>query len=189
MVPFRLPEVEGLERKVKRLAADLAIDICRAFVFALENSLKPGGVKLSERRTQMALQASMFLAACARIGLEALIDEATGYQYDRAQDALQVKLQAYLEDEMRKWEPTFPNELWIEFARLTGWRGTVSKRPRYWGRLVMELVYEYLDKDIAQWLRGLRSCPPSRTELSSMARRPIQTEETSRAYLDADRCC
>jgi hypothetical protein len=37
MVPFRLPEVEGLERKVKGLPADLAIDICRAFVTALEN--------------------------------------------------------------------------------------------------------------------------------------------------------
>jgi hypothetical protein len=153
MVPFRLPEVEGLERKVKGLPADLAIDICRAFVTAMENSLRPGGPRLSERRMQMAIQASMFLAACARIGLEALIDEATGYQYDRAQDALQVKLKAYLEEEMRKWEKTFPDELWIEFARLTAWRGTVSQRPKYWGKLVVELVYEYLDADVAQWLR------------------------------------
>jgi hypothetical protein len=159
MVPFRLPEVEGLERKVKGLPADLAIDICCAFVGAMENSLRPGGVKMSDRRMQMALQASMFLAACARIGLEALIDEATGYQYARADDALRVKLKAYLEDEMRKWEKTFPDELWAEFARLTGWRGTVSQRPKYWGRLVMELVYEYLDPDVAQWLKGNAPAP------------------------------
>ena len=159
MVPFRLPEVEGLERKVKGLPADLAIDICRAFVAAMENGLRPGGPQLSNRRMQMAIQASMFLAACARIGLEALIDEATGFQYDRAQDALQVKLKAYLEDEMRKWEKTFPDELWIEFGRLTGWKGTVSQRPKYWGRLVMELVYEYLDADVAQWLKEHAPAP------------------------------
>lgn len=159
MVPFRLPEVEGLDRSVKGLPADLAIDICRAFVGALENSLRTGGNPMSSRRMQMALQASAFLGACAKVGLESLIDEATGFQYDRAQDALQVKLKAYLEDEMRKWEKTFPDELWIEFGRLTGWKGTVSQRPKYWGRLVMELVYEYLDVEVAQWLKENAPAP------------------------------
>src|SRR3984893_4215127 len=159
MVPFRLPEVEGLERKVKGLPADLAIDICRAFVTALENGLRPGGTPLSPRRMQMALKASMFVAACAKVGLEALIDEATGYQFDRAADALQVKLKAYLGEEMRKWEKTFPDELWLEFARLTGWKGTVSQRPKYWGKLVLELVYEYLDPDVAQWLKENAPAP------------------------------
>jgi hypothetical protein len=54
---------------------------------------------------------------------------------------------------MRKWEKTFPNELWIEFGRLTNWRGTVTHRPKYWGKLVIELVYEYLDADVARWLK------------------------------------
>jgi hypothetical protein len=95
----------------------------------------------------------MFLASCAKLGLVALIDEATGYQYARAEDALRIKLRAYLEEEMRKWERTFPNELWVEFGRLTRWAGTVNQRPLYWGKLVMELVYDYLDKDVADWLR------------------------------------
>ena len=98
---------------------------------------------------QMALKASMFVAVCAKVGLEALIDEATGYQIDRADDALQVKLKAYLSEEMRKWEKTFPDELWLEFARLTGWKGTVSQRPKYCGKLVLELVYQYLDPNVA----------------------------------------
>jgi hypothetical protein len=45
----------------------------------------------------MAVKASMFLSACAKVGLDALIDEATGYQYDRARDALEIKLRAYLD--------------------------------------------------------------------------------------------
>jgi len=154
MVAFRLPEVEGLEREVKGLPADLAIDIWRGFVQAMEASFaNPDAHRLTSRQMQMAAKASMLLAACAKVGLDALIDEATGYQYERAQDALQVKLRVYLETEMRKWEKTFPDDLWIEFARLTNWKGTVTQRPKYWGKLVMELVYGYLDKDVAKWLK------------------------------------
>jgi hypothetical protein len=42
---------------------------------------------------------------------------ATGYQYVRAEDALAVKLRAFIADELRAWEKTFPDELWAEFGR------------------------------------------------------------------------
>lgn len=155
MVPFRLPEVEGLERQVKGLPADALIDICKGFMQALEAAYTgaPDAPRLTARQREMAVKAGMFVTACAKVGLDALIDEATGYQYDRAEDALQVKLRAYLADELRKWEKTFPDELWVEFARLTNWSGTVTQRPKYWGKLVTELVYEYLDPDVAKWLK------------------------------------
>lgn len=155
MVPFRLPEVDGLEKAVKGLPADLFIDVCQGFVSALEHHFRRDSIhpKLTVRQQQMAMQASLFLSACAKIGLEALIDEATGYQYEREADALQVKLAAFLDGEMRKWEKTFPDELWQEFGRLTGWKGQLSKRPKYWGKLVMDLIYEKLDPDVAKWLK------------------------------------
>ena len=155
MVPFRLPEVEGLERQVKGLPADVLIDICKGFMGALEASYRGDAItpKLTARQREMAIKAGMFVTACAKVGLDALIDEATGAQYDRAEDALQVKLRAYLADELRKWEKTFPDELWKEFGRLTNWKGTVTQRPKYWGKLVTELVYEYLDHDVAEWLK------------------------------------
>lgn len=163
LVSFRLPEVEGLDTQVKGLPTDLAIDICRGFVAALEAANKPGDEhRLTDRQREIALKASMFLAACAKVGLDALVDEATGYQYERASDALQVKLRAYLEEEMRKWEKTFPDELWKEFGRLTKWQGAVSKRPKYWGKLVMELVYQYLDPDVAEWLKENAPTPRGR---------------------------
>jgi hypothetical protein len=152
MVSFRLPEVEQLGRESKGLPADLMIEVCSGLVRALEASHR-GEVKLTPRQISMAIKSSMFLTACAKVGLDALIDEATGYQYKRDEDALQVKLRAYLLKEMRKWEKTFPEELWIEFARLTNWHGSVTSRPKYWGQLVMKLVYEYLDPDVAKWLR------------------------------------
>lgn len=160
MRSFRLPEVEGLERDVKGLSTDLMIEVCQGFVRALEASHRdPPGAKLTAKQQEMALKASMFLSACAKVGLDALVDEATGYQYDRERDALQVKLKAYLEDEMRKWEKTFPDELWIELGRLTNWKGSVTHRPKYWGHLVMELIYDALDKDVAQWLKENAPAP------------------------------
>lgn len=95
----------------------------------------------------------MLLAAFAKSGIESAIDEATGYQYERASDAVRTRLQLFLEEEMRPWEKTFPDELWIQFGRLTRWKGPIHSRPKYWGKLVMELVYGYLDKEVAEWLK------------------------------------
>ena len=161
LVPFRLLEVEGLDKAVKGLPHDLMIELCQGFVAALQASLRPDSPypKLTERQQQMAMQASIFLSACAKVGLEALIDEATGYQYERAEDALQVKLRAFIADELRAWEKTFPDELWAEFGRLTGWQGTLHARPKWWGKLVIELIYDTLDPDVAKYLKENRPPP------------------------------
>lgn len=156
LIPFRLPEVEGLERAVKGLPAELMIEVCQGFVAALQASLDPRSEhpRLTERQQQMAIKASMFLSACAKVGLVALIDESTGYQYERAEDALQVKLRAFIADELRAWEKTFPDELWMEFGRLTGWKGSLNSRPKWWGKLVIEMIYDTLDADVADYLKN-----------------------------------
>jgi len=146
MIEFTMPGV--VNKTVMGMTAETFLEICRAYVRARDES------KLStESQVKTAIKAGMVLSACANIGLISLIDEVTGYQYERAQDALQIKLKLYLEEEMRKWEKTFPDELWREFGRLTNWKGPLHSRPKYWGRLVMELVYEYLDADVADWLK------------------------------------
>jgi hypothetical protein len=146
LVQFTLPVVTI--KRVFGVSAEGFLSICRSYVSSL-NDVAP----LTARQQEIAIKASAFLSACATVGLIALIDEATGYQFARADDALQVKLRAFLEEEMRPWEKTFPDELWVEFGRLTGWEGSVQHRPKYWGHLVNELVYEYLDADVAEWLK------------------------------------
>ena len=167
-VPFRLLEVEGLEKAVKGLPAELMIELCQGFVAALQASLDPQSThpRLTDRQMQMAMKASMFLSACAKVGLEGLIDEATGYQYERADDALEVKLRAFLAEdraflaeELRAWEKTFPDELWMEFGRLTGWKGSLHSRPKWWGKLVIELIYDTLDPDVAEYLKAHKPPP------------------------------
>jgi len=122
--------------------------ICRGYVQALYER-----APLTDRQKEIAIKAAVLTSGLTRTGLDALIDEATGYQYERAEDALQVKLRAFIADELRAWEKTFPDELWEEFGRLTNWKGSLTKRPKWWGKLVIELIYDTLDEDVAAYLK------------------------------------
>lgn len=128
--------------------------ICRGYVQALYE-----GASLTERQREIAIKCAVLTAGLTRTGLDALIDEATGYQYERAEDALQVKLRAFIADELRAWEKTFPDELWEEFGRLTGWETPLQTRPKWWGKLVIELIYDTLDADVAEYLKNNK--PPA----------------------------
>lgn len=135
------------------------MDVCSAFVTANLNN-----EDLSEAQKEIVRNANKFIMATAKIGIIALIDEATGYQKEREDGELQLKLKYFLVDEnspARDWEKTFPDELWYEFGRLTGWKGSLKKRPKYWSKLVNGLIYELLDKDIAMYLR--KNKPPKYT--------------------------
>jgi len=146
-IEFELGEFEQ-NNLAKGMTAETFVDICAGYVKG-----RDAGALTTESHLAIAARCSAFLTSCAKVGLIALIDEATGFQYQRAQDALKVKMKIFLEDEMRKWEKTFPDQPWMEFGRLTGWKGKLSQLPKYWGKLVMELVYDYLDRDVADWLR------------------------------------
>ena len=155
-IDFHIP---GTQLRGKGITAERFLDICGAYVAALK-----GGALTTERQRDIAIRCSIVLASCAKVGLIALIDEATGYQYDRAEDALQIKLKAFIADELREWEKTFPDELWEQFGRLTRWRGALHSRPKWWGKLVIELIYDALDPDIAKYL--LENKPPPRHGLN-----------------------
>jgi P63C domain/Putative antitoxin of bacterial toxin-antitoxin system, YdaS/YdaT len=146
---FDIAMAQVVNKSVQAMSASAFIDICRAYARARDT-----GAISTESQIAIAVRASMLLGAFAKTGIEAAIDEVTGYQYERASDALQTKLRLFLEEEMRPWEKTFPDELWIQFGRLTKWRGVLHQRPKYWGKLVNELVYGYLDSDVYEWLRS-----------------------------------
>jgi hypothetical protein len=128
--------------------------ICRGYVQALYQR-----APLTERQREIAIKCAVLTSGLTRTGLDALIDEATGYQYERDEDALQVKLRAFIAEELRDWEKTFPDEVWEEFGRLTDWKGSLNSRPKYWGKLVIELIYDALDPDVAKYLGENRPEP------------------------------
>lgn len=153
-IEFNIP---GTQYTGRGITAEKFLEICSAYVSALSV-----GALTTERQREIAIRCSILLASCAKVGLIALIDEATGYQKEREEDALQVKLRAFIAEELREWEKTFPDELWEEFGRLSRWKGQLHSRPKWWGKLVLELIYDALDPDIAKHLKANK--PPPRHE-------------------------
>lgn len=145
LIEFSIP---GTQLKGLGLTTEHFELICRGYVQALYK-----GAPLTDRQKEIAIKCAVLTAGLTRTGLDALIDEATGFQYERAEDALQVKLRAFIADELRDWEKTFPDELWEEFGRLTNWSGALHSRPKWWGKLVIELIYDTLDTDVAEYLK------------------------------------
>jgi transcriptional regulator with XRE-family HTH domain len=152
-IEFNIPGAAYLSSG-KGIPAESFLTLCNAYVSAYYD-----GNLTTERQQQIAIRCSMLLAACAKVGLIALIDEATGYQYDRKENSLQLKLKAFIADEMRGWEKTFPDELWEQFGRLTHWQGNLHLRPKWWGKLVMELIYNAIDSDVALYLKEHKPPP------------------------------
>ncbi len=147
-------DVPGTQFRGRGITAENFLSICQGYVAALQK-----GVLSTSRQREIAVQCSIILGSCAKVGLIALIDEATGYQYERAEDALQVKLRAFIADDLRDWEKTFPDELWEEFGRLTNWQGPLHSRPKWWGKLVTELIYDTLDADVSKYLKENKPPP------------------------------
>lgn len=151
LVEFNIP---GTQFKGLGIKSEHFETILRGYVEALyKNALT------TDRQREIAIQCAVLSTSLTKVGLDALIDEATGYQYVRAEDALQLKLRLYIAEELRAWEKTFPDELWEQFGRLTKWSGPLYLRPKWWGKLVIELIYDTLDPDVAEYLKKNR--PPS----------------------------
>lgn len=155
-VPQGVVEFE-LNRKVEKgYNSEDFMDVCTAFIEASYNN-----EGLSGAQKEIAINAQRYIIACAKVGITALIDEATGYQNYREHNALQLKLKFFLTEQLRDWEKTFPDELWRQFGRLTNWQGNINSRPKYWGKLVNEFIYECLDKDLANYLKENKPLVPS----------------------------
>jgi len=132
------------------------VEVCEMYLTARAEGLL--------RKDQMALArtAEAVVRACAKVGIVALIDEATGYQEVRAKRALQVKLQAFIADEIGEWAKMFPDEFWYELARLEGTRYSPRNRPLRWGKYVMAFVYDAIDGDVGKALRERNPNPHHR---------------------------
>ncbi len=108
---------------------------------------------LHRQHTHIADQCEMLMRALAKVGIIALIDEATGYQNIRKEDALQKILDAFLNKELAAWVKRFPDSFYDEMFRLKGWSWNSLKRPGIVGTYTNELVYERLAPALVEELK------------------------------------
>jgi hypothetical protein len=133
--------------------ATLLIEICELYLEARRQKL------LKASQLKLAIQSEIIMRSCAKVGIIALIDEATGFQEVRKKRALQIKLQAFIAEDMQEWAQMFPVEFWFELARLEGIHYSPRNRPLRWGKYVMAFVYDSIDKDMGKALRTINPDP------------------------------
>ncbi len=153
-IQFRIPGVTGPNfSPAIGYEATLLIEICDLYLQARDAGM------LKPNQKHLAQMSETVVRACAKVGIIALVDEATGYQEIREKRALRLKLQAFIADEMQEWARMFPEEFWFELARLEGVRYSARNRPLRWGKYVMAFVYDAIDKEVGKELRSLNPNP------------------------------
>jgi len=95
---------------------------------------------------KLAEQSEIISSALAMVGIDALVDEATGYQLDRKHDALRMLLSKYIAEGLQKWILTFPDSFFAELDRLYGNQPTTARnRPQYYGHFINKYIYDPLE--------------------------------------------
>jgi hypothetical protein len=150
MIQFKIP---GTQYIANGYEATLLIELCERYLEARNLGILKG------KQKALATQAEIIMRASAKIGIIALIDEATGYQRIREKQALQLKLQAFIAEDLQDWALMFPTEFWLELARLEGVHYSPRSRPLRWGKYIMAFVYDAVDQDVGNTLRELNPDP------------------------------
>ncbi len=101
---------------------------------------------LTPKQSHLAEKAEILQSSFAKVGMIALIDEATGFQRDRKHDALRLLLSKYIAEGLKKWIHTFPDTFFVELDRLYNNEPTTSqKRPQYYGHFINGYIYNPIE--------------------------------------------
>ncbi len=112
-------------------------------------------VKLPRQSEHIILACDILMRGLARVGIVALVDEATGYQEVRDRQALQKILDQYIGKELAKWAERFPSSFYEQIFRLRGWEydSDSSKRPMAMAKVTIDLVYDRIGPGLTHELK------------------------------------
>ena len=139
------------KQRINGYEATVLTDICEAILRA-----RRSGVKMTERQQIVANQCEILLSSFAKIGIIALIDEATGYQNEREHFELQKILSAYISEEILKWQLTFTDDFYREVYRLWGLPFIpkyIKNRPSFIGKLTTKYIYDLLPDGVVDKIK------------------------------------
>lgn len=138
------------KQKINGYRAEALADICDVFLQARKE------VELTSRQKIIADQCEILMRAFARVGIIALVDEATGYQNEREHFELQKILSAYISEEILKWQLTFTDDFYREIYRLWGLPFIpkyIKNKPSFIGKLTTKYIYEELPKGVVDKIK------------------------------------
>jgi hypothetical protein len=138
----------------------------RAFGYSAELLPKVCGVFLDARAAEVlahtqehiAERALILIRGFANVGIIALVDEATGFQYDRPRRDLEEYLKKFLSESLRRWVRTFPGDYFKHLCRLKGVTLRPDmKLPQYFGHLTNDLVWRRIAPGLLRALKERRT--------------------------------
>jgi P63C domain len=131
--------------------AELLPRVCEVFLKARDAKV------LAHNQKHIAIQAEILIRGLAAVGIIALVDEATGFQYDRPRRDLEEQLKRFLSENLRKWVRTFPADYFKHLCRLRNVELRADmKLPQYFGQLTNNLVYRRLAPGLLKKLKERR---------------------------------
>lgn len=102
---------------------------------------------LTSSQEKFAIRAEILQSALSEVGIVALVDEATGFQYSRKYDALRLLLEQYINDGIQKWVKRFPDEFFLLLDKIYVNPATSSRnRPKYYGKFINKYIYEPIER-------------------------------------------
>jgi len=129
--------------------AEIVPIICDIYLQARQEHI------LLPNQLPIAQASEILVRSLSKIGIIALIDEATGYQLEREKDELQRLLSVYINSEFLSWAVRFPNEFYKEIYRLRGWEYKGKAKTPYVGKITNWLAYYRLPEGILEELKRL----------------------------------
>ena len=129
--------------------AEILPEICEAVLEARQAGA------LQKQQMHIAAQCEALVRSFAKLGIVALVDEATGYQQERDRDELHRILEAYLSEERLAWAKRFPDEFYRQIYRLRSWKWPPLGRakPPVLGHITNDIVYDRLPPGVLDELR------------------------------------
>lgn len=127
----------------------LLIDICNAIVEAKKNGT------LTAAQARLADHASILLIASAKAGIQGLVYALAGYRPE-IEEVIQA-FKAFVQEEARKYEQEFPNELYLQWHRLYNIPVPVRGKPWQMRHLTVKHIYYPLAKSNGKILELLRA--------------------------------
>jgi len=133
-------------------SADLLPEVCGVFLDA-----KAAGV-LAATQEHIAERALILIRGLASVGIIALVDEATGFQYERPRRDLEELLKKFLSEGLRRWVRTFPGDYFKHLCRLKNVPLRPDmKLPQYFGHLTNDLIWRRIAPGLLRALKERRS--------------------------------
>lgn len=132
--------------KSKGFNALIIPEICEAYLKAKDYGA------LTDVQLKIANNADVIMRGLARIGIQGLVYEATGFERDKESEMLQQLFNTFIAKELQPWTKKFPNEFFDNIKRMYGLEH-LKGNPKFAGHLINRYIYNEISSDVLDELK------------------------------------